>query len=165
MLRQFVVVCDPYASNKGNIYTDIDAGIEDRHGNDEELDDVDDILQEHQGTHDMLDCPDNLDGYKGARVPEWMLPDLEHDLRNKLGPDILRVNGLPFDNIRPPKSPSERGNLQIQIVEVGYSSDTRWETKLEEKELQHAQLVYLLREAGWKIAEPRILLFGVGGTM
>ncbi len=28
----------------------------------------------------------------------------------------------------------------------------------------HAQLVYLLREAGWTVAEPRILIFGVGGT-
>ncbi len=85
---------------------------------------MDDTLQEHQDTHDMLGCPDNLDGYKGARVPEWMLPDLEHDLRNKLRPDILRVNGLPFDNIRPPQSPLERGNLQIEIVEVGYCSNT-----------------------------------------
>ena len=94
-----------------------------------------------------------------------MLPDMENDLRSKLRPDILRVNGLPFNNVRPPRSPSERGSLQIEIVEVGYCSDTRWEAKLEEKKLQHAQLVHLLREAGWKVAEPRILLFGVGGTI
>ena len=77
----------------------------------------------------------------------------------------MRVNGLPFDNVRTPQSPSERGRLQIEIVEVGYCSDTRWEAKFEEKKLQHAQLVYLLREAGWKVAEPRILIFGVGGTI
>ena len=29
---------------------------------------------------DVLDCQDNLDGCKDARVPEWMLPDLENDL-------------------------------------------------------------------------------------
>ncbi len=63
------------------------------------------------------------------------------------------------------RPPSERDSLQIEIVEVGYCSDTRWEAKLEEKKLQHAQLVYLLKEAGWKVADPRILLFRVGGTI
>ena len=72
-----------------------------------------------------------------------MLPDLKNDLRSKPRPDILRVNGLPFDNVRPPQSLSKRGSLQTEIVEVGYCSDTRWEAKLEEETLQHAQLVYL----------------------
>ena len=151
--------------DKGNVFTIIDAGIEERHDNDEELDDADEGQQEHQDTHDVLDCHGDLDGHNGPRIPEWMLPDLENDLRSKLRPDILRVNGLPFDNVRTPQSPSERGRLQIEIVEVGYCSDTRWEAKIEEKKLQHAQLVYLLREAGWKVAEPRILIFGVGGTI
>ena len=153
------------AGDKGNIFTIIDAGIEDQQDNDEEPHDSVDALQKHQDSHEVLDCCDDLDGHKGARIPEWMLPDVEIDLRSKLRPDILRVNGLPFDNVRPPQSPSERGSLQIEIVEVGYFPGTRWEAKLEEKELQHAQLVTLLKEAGWKVAEPRILLFGVGGTL
>ena len=37
--------------------------------------------------------------------------------------------------------------------------------KLERKNTQHAQLVHLLKEAGWKVAGPRIFLFGVRGTV
>ena len=43
------------AGDKGYILTIVDAGIEDQHGNDEEPDDVDDTLQEHQDTHDVVD--------------------------------------------------------------------------------------------------------------
>ena len=153
------------AGDKGNIYTLIDAGIEDQQDNDEKLHGPDDALQEHQDSHEVLDCYDGLNGHKGASIQEWMLPNVENDLRSKLRPDIIRINGLPFDNISPPQSPSERGSLLIEIVEVGYCPDTRWEAKLEEKKMQLAQHVNLLREAGWKVAEPRILLFGVGGTI
>ena len=137
------------AGDTREFFTIIDAGHEDQHDNDGEQGHVEDASQEHLGIHDSSDVldSDDLDGHEGARVPEWMLLDVETDLKNKFRTDIFRVKGLPFYNMRPPQSHSERGSLRIEIVELGFCSDTRWEAKLEEKKRQHAQLARLLQEA------------------
>ena len=121
--------------------------------------------QDYEDSHDPLNCPEDIDGHKGARIPEWMLPEIGDDLRNKLRPDILRISGLPCTTVRTPQSRHERQRLSIHILEIGFCSDTRWEEKLHKKRQQHTQLTHLLREAGWRVVEPHILLFGVGGTV
>ena len=37
--------------------------------------------------------------------------------------------------------------------------------KLHKKKQQHEQLTRLLREAGWRVVEPHVLLLGIGGTV
>ncbi len=48
---------------------------------------------------------------------------------------------------------------------MGYCADTRYREKLQAKQLQHANLVKYLRDAGWKVQDPYIFLFGVAGTI
>ena len=93
-----------------------------------------------------------------------MLPEIYDNLRNRLRPDILRISGLPCTTARPPQSRHERQRLLIEILKIGFCSDTRWKEKLRKKKQQHVQLTNLLREAGWRVAEPHVLLFGIGGT-
>ena len=57
---------------------------------------------DYEDSHDPLYCPEDIDGHKGARIPEWMLPEIDDNLRNKLRPDILRVSGLMCTIARPP---------------------------------------------------------------
>ena len=65
---------------------------------------------------------------------------------------------------RPPQNRHERRRLFIEILEIGFRSDIRWEEKLHKKMQQHEQLTHLLRKAGWRVAEPHVLLFGTAGT-
>jgi hypothetical protein len=55
--------------------------------------------------------------------------------------------------------------LTIYIAEIGYGSDTRYVEKQAEKLAQHTHLLQLLREQGWKVADPCVFVFGVGGTI
>ena len=103
---------------------------------------------DYEDSLDPLNCPEDIDGHKGARIPKWMLPELDDDLRNKLRPDILRISGLPCTTARPPQSRHERRRLLVEILEIGFCSDTRWKEKLHKKKQQHVQLIHLLREAG-----------------
>ena len=64
---------------------------------------------------------------------------------------------------RPPQNCHERQRLLIEILEIGFRSDTRWEEKVHKKMQQHEQLTLLLRKAGWRVAEPHVL-FGTAGT-
>ena len=116
-------------------------------------------------SHDPLNCPEDIDGHKGARSPEWMLPEIDDNLGNKLRPDLLRISELPCTTARPPQSRHERQCLFTHILEIGFCSDTRCKEKLTTEKQQHVQLTHLLREAGWRVAEPHVLLFNIGGTV
>ena len=93
-----------------------------------------------------------------------MLPDIDEGIRMKLRPDILRVKGLPSSATNFPISKNQRAHYEIQSIEVGYCADTRYKEKSQAKQLQHADLVKYLRDAGWKVHDPYIFLFGVAGT-
>ena len=92
---------------------------------------------DYENSHDPLHCPEDIDGHKGARIPKWMLPEIDDDLRNRLRPDILRISGLPCTTARPPQSRHARQRLLIEILEIGFCSDTRWKEKLHKKKQQH----------------------------
>ncbi len=93
-----------------------------------------------------------------------MLPDIENDVRTELRPDIPRVKGLSASATNFPNSKDQRAAYEVQIIEVGYCADTRYKEKMQAKRLQHADLVKYLRDAGWKVQDPYIFLFGVAGT-
>jgi hypothetical protein len=82
----------------------------------------------------------------------------------KMRPDILFIKGHKPGG-RPPKTRRQRQKCTVQIVEVGYCPDTRWKEKTKEKAEQHATLVRELRRVGWKVEDPYIFTFGVGGTI
>ena len=52
----------------------------------------------------------------------------------------------------------------MQVVEVGFTQDTRFEEKMLEKQAQHAGLVQLLRDAGWTV-QYHVILIGVAGSV
>ena len=97
---------------------------------------------DYEDFHDPLDCPEDIDGHKGARIPKWMLPELDDNLRNKLRPDILRISGLPCTIARPPQSRHERRHLLIEILKIGFCSDTRWKSSTRRSNNMNSSLAY-----------------------
>ena len=76
---------------------------------------------------------------QGTRLPEWLLPSIPPEQRARLRPDILRILGLPAN---PSKSDlqlaaANKGKYTVQIVEVGYTTDTNWHETLKNKNRQH----------------------------
>ena len=56
----------------------------------------------------------------------------------------------------------------IQLIEVGYCSDTRWQDKLQEKQTQHTELCKELRQAleqAGFVVEEHIIVLGTAGTV
>ena len=47
---------------------------------------------------------------------------------------------------------------------MGYTSDTRWQEKLEQKEAQHTKLITALRAAKWEV-DCQAILLGRTGTV
>ena len=98
------------------------------------------------------------------RVPSFLLPSTPEAERRLMRPDILRVVGLP-----PAPTPEQiaaacaaKHNHRVLLVEVGYTSDTRWQEKLEQKEAQHTKLITALRAAKWEVVCQVILLGRTG---
>ena len=58
-----------------------------------------------------------------------------------------------------PSSISETPQLRSAIID--FTTHIRFFKRC----TQHAQLIFLLQEAEWKAAEPRILILGVGGSI
>jgi hypothetical protein len=100
------------------------------------------------------------------RLPEWLLPGVPEEERRRMRPDILRVIGLPAAPT--PEQVQEAVRCKhrhpIQIVEVGYTADTKWQEKRDAKKEQHKMLVTALRQAGWTV-ETYIILVGRTGTV
>ena len=100
-------------------------------------------------------------GVADTRLPSWMLPTLSDDVRTRLRPDLLIVEGLPLSSslLHPPTNlldPSILTSLQqsctIHLVELGYTSDISLCDSLTRKRAQHNLLVHYLTSAGWKLA-------------
>ena len=122
-------------------------------------------LTRFEDSANPLNTPEDLDQTLGTRIPKEMLPDIDNDIRMKLRPDILRIRGLPAGATNFPISKDQRAGYEVQIIEVGYCADTRYKEKMQAKLSQHAQLVQYLRDAGWRVQDPYIFLFGVAGTI
>jgi hypothetical protein len=100
------------------------------------------------------------------RLPEWLLPNVAREERSRMRPDILRVIDLPAapSGEQIERATTSKHRHTVQIVEVGYTADTRWQEKLKQKERQHEALEIALRAAGWKV-ETRVLVVGNTGTI
>ena len=55
-----------------------------------------------------------------------------------------------------------RDKCQIHIIEVGYTSNTRYHEKMAEKNMQHDMLIAALRKEGWKVC-CHVVVLGTGG--
>jgi hypothetical protein len=100
------------------------------------------------------------------RLPGWLLPEVSAEERGKMRPDILRVLGLPATPT-PEQVEHAVANKRlhtVQVVEVGYTSDTRWQQKLLAKREQHAHMIAEMRAAGWRV-ELHVVLVGRAGTV
>jgi hypothetical protein len=115
----------------------------------------------------LADLPE---GVHGKRIPEWMLPDIDAEQRERLRPVIMFVPGMTHRGMHG-RSTSAISAMKrrhpITIFEVGYTSDTRYTEKLAEKRAQHAVLVHALQAAGWQVRdnEAQVIALGAGGTI
>ena len=101
-----------------------------------------------------------------TRIPKWMLPDTDDDMRNQLRPDLLLIQGLTQRraNTWPNgKRLRYKNRYTVHLLEVGYGSDTRLHDKECTKMEQHRRLEELLKKAGWKVNYVVIPLGTTGG--
>ena len=111
---------------------------------------------------------DELAGHEAAtsKVPCFLLPNTPEADRRRMRPDILRVSNLPA--VPSPGQITEacahKHRHPLQLVEVGFTSDTRWQDKMQEKRGQHEALVAALRAAGWTV-NAHVVLVGHCGTV
>ena len=108
----------------------------------------------------------------GTRIPEPILRDMDlpegPEQRAWLRPDILLLE----DNMdllgKRGRSPAHtrliRYGLQtkVWVIEIGYSSDTRYRERLQEKRDQHAELCSLLAARGYAVELVPIILGSMG---
>jgi ribonuclease HI len=109
-------------------------------------------------------------GVDGKRLPRFLLPEhLVSDTQlAKLRPDIVRILGLPPaptpDDIA--EAVANKEKYTVQVVEVGYCSDTKWRERVHDKVRQHASLMQLLEQAGWRVDKtPFVIVVGACGTV
>jgi hypothetical protein len=80
----------------------------------------------------------------GKRLPAWLLPSESDEVRQKLRPDIVVVEGLPSCTLV--ASNARLRHTKIHVIEVGYGSDTNHSDKETEKMAQHHAFLAKLRE-------------------
>ncbi|KAL4858980.1 hypothetical protein ACK3TF_000778 [Chlorella vulgaris] len=103
------------------------------------------------------------------RLPRWILPadEISDETLAKMRPDILRILELPS---APTEADiqyvaSHKSQYTVQVVEIGYCSDTRWTARVADKLEQHHQLMAALRQAGWNVDErPHVIVLGACGA-
>ena len=85
----------------------------------------------------------------------------------KMRPDTLRIQGLPAAPTQEDIDLALRhkGLCRVQVVEVGYCSDTRWRDRVAQKREQHEELITALRAAGWTVEGPHVIVLGVCGAV
>jgi ribonuclease HI len=108
------------------------------------------------GKHDELPATVRM-----QRMPDTLRPpsSVTADTWQKLRPDLVMITGMLAD-----ETPTHGMKLHMEMVEVGYCSDTNHDVKLQEKEQQHAQLQALLKEAGHTVRYHAITLGTTGTT-
>jgi len=96
-----------------------------------------------------------------TRLPFWLLPNTDINTLDKMRPGILLVRGRDASGALAPGHADVR---QVDLIEVGYCSDTRHSEKQFEKTAQHKELAIALRAAGWTVNYMAVSL-GFGGTV
>jgi len=86
-------------------------------------------------------------------------PTMKTEEWSKLRPDIAMIHPAVLE-----EGPTASLSHPIQIVEVGYCSDTSHETKYAQKQAQHARLVTVLRTQGYKV-DLTVITLGTTGTI
>ena len=102
----------------------------------------------------------------GKRLPEWMLPDVDPETRQRMRPDLLIIENLSHDASEASiaDAVAQKEQHTIHLIEVGYGPDTRWKDTQARKLSQHTQLKAALTQAGWKVEE-HIIVLGNAGTV
>jgi hypothetical protein len=106
---------------------------------------------------------------EAKRLPRWILPadEISDETLAKMRPDILRILELPS---APTEADiqyvaSHKSQYYVQVVEIGYCSDTMWTARVADKLQQHHQLMAALRQAGWNVDErPHVIVLGACGA-
>jgi hypothetical protein len=101
-----------------------------------------------------------------SELPAWLLPNLSQTDRQKLRPDILcmaldskhNIEGEDYLQVI-------KQHATFHLLEVGYGGDTFYLQNLDRKQQQHTRLVQLLRQEGWRVSQPDILLFDHAGSL
>ena len=108
------------------------------------------------GKHDELP-----DAVSTQRMPDSLRPPhlITTEKWRKLRPDLVMITGMLAN-----ENPTHGTRLHMDMVEVGYCSDTYHDVKIQEKQQQHAQLLGILREAGHTVRYHTITL-GTTGTI
>jgi hypothetical protein len=117
-------------------------------------------------------------GAQSKRLPEWLITpntmqkcDFSPENKQKLRPDcmIVEITNDEIDRALKKRTRNGDTNIPVQIngrprkiwlIELGYSSDTRYMDKVTEKQEQHAELGKLLAAEGYDV----VLLPGVLGS-
>jgi hypothetical protein len=102
--------------SKGNSYTIMDAGKE-------------------------SDLPEEV---AAKRLPQWLLCGVPDDVRQKIRPDLLVIEGLPCTTRA--IASGQLNHTKMHVIEVGYGSDTNHADKETEKMAQHQAFLTKLRE-------------------
>ena len=109
--------------------------------------------------------PDTLIADEGNRVPGFLLPHLDPNIRNKLRPDLLLITMPDSINKQATRMEYMKEQTVIYILEVGFGADTNYEDTLQRKQEQHLQLINLLKEEGWTVVHPTPIILGFGGSI
>jgi hypothetical protein len=110
-----------------------------------------------------------LPGTLTTRIPDWLLPNLDESVKKKLRPDGMLLChreyvGLRYKKFNPYKDEINK-NWPIKIVEIKYTSDTDQGAKVLTACQQHARLLKLLCDDGWKDVQVIPVCLGVSGTI
>jgi hypothetical protein len=90
---------------------------------------------------------------QGTRLPDRLCPPgVDRVLWRKMRPDLAYIDR------------DTDGNYSIDLIEVGYCGDFGHQAKAEEKHLQHADLIRILRQAQHRVRQHTITL-GHTGTI
>ena len=102
---------------------------------------------------------DNLPpGVADTHVPQWLLPLVPAETRSLLRPDLLLTKGMPAsmptdsDLLDPAVRAQVQASCTINVLEVGYTSDSSLTSAGARKRAQHVQLCARLRAAGWLLS-------------
>ena len=117
-------------------------------------------------------CEDEVNEYgvESTRLPRWLLSADKVDdmLLRKLRPDILRIVGLPPNPTEEQiaHAVANKQEYRVQVIEVGYCSDTKWRATVKRKMEQHAHLLELIEAEGWRVDKtPHVIVIGARGAV
>ena len=127
------------------------------------------IFQVAASKHAQGNCYMVMDAGKQDELPDTVhaqrLPDslrppqVTQEEWRKLRPDLVVITGMTAN-----ETPTHGMKLHMEMLEVGYCSDTNHAVKIQDKQEQHARLLHILREAGHTVRYHPITL-GTTGTI